>query len=376
MDIKENMLKYEANLKEYASFNKDAERFYPIEEDFRPEYFRDTDKIIHSMNYSRYMNKTQVFTKSHNDHVSTRMIHVQLVSKVARTIGRALSLNEDLIEAAALGHDLGHAPFGHFGESILNEISLKNNEGYFMHNVQSVRNMMFVENHGNGHNLTVQVLDAMLCHNGEFVQNEYKPTNKTKEEFLSQYEACYKDPLASKNLIPMTLEGCVVRISDVIAYLGRDIEDAIRLKALDINDLPKSIKDILGSSNKDIINTIILDIINNSYGKDYICMSKKIYQAIDDLKEFNYIHIYSKSMSEDTKEYLKNGFYQIFDYFLKQIKEKNEKSIIFKDFLSDMSEYYLKNSTDERKVIDFIAGMTDEYFLYQYKKIQKLAKQS
>lgn len=376
MDIKKNMLKNETYLCEFASFNKDAIRFEEEKTDIRPEYFRDIDRIIHSMNYSRYINKTQVFTKPHNDHVSTRMIHVQLVSKVARTIGRALLLNEDLIEAAALGHDLGHTPFGHFGESVLNEISLKHNEGYFMHNVQSVRNMMFVENHGKGHNLTIQVLDAFLCHNGELVQNEYRPVKKTKEEFLEQYKACYKDKDMAKHLIPMTLEGCVVRISDVIAYLGRDIEDAIRLKVFDINELPKSIGDILGNSNRDIINTIILDIIENSIGKDYISMSPKVYKAIKDLKEFNYQNIYSKSMTDETKEYLKNGFYQLFNYFLEQIKQKNMKSIIFKEFLKDMDESYLNNTTDERKVIDFIAGMTDEYFLYQYKKIQKLAQQS
>lgn len=304
------------------------------------------------------------------------MIHVQLVSKVARTIGRALLLNEDLIEAAALGHDLGHTPFGHFGESVLNEISLKHNEGYFMHNVQSVRNMMFVENHGKGHNLTIQVLDAFLCHNGELVQNEYRPVKKTKEEFLEQYKAYYKDKDMAKHLIPMTLEGCVVRISDIIAYLGRDIEDAIRLKVFDINELPKSIGDILGNSNRDIINTIILDIIENSIGKDYISMSPKVYKAIKDLKEFNYQNIYSKSMTDETRKYLKNGFYQLFNYFLEQIKQKNMKSIIYKEFLKDMDESYLNNTTDERKVIDFIAGMTDEYFLYQYKKIQKLAQQS
>ena len=372
MNLKKIMLKHEKLYNKYASFNKDAARFNKYDEnDIRPEYFRDIDRIIYSMNYSRYMNKTQVFTKSNNDHVSTRMIHVQLVSKVARTIGRALSLNEDLIEAASLGHDLGHTPFGHFGESVLNEISLKHNEGYFMHNVQSVRNMMYVENHGNGYNLTVQVLDAFLCHNGELVQNEYKPISKTKEEFLKNYEDCYKNKNASKNLIPMTLEGCVVRISDIIAYLGRDIEDAIRLDVFDIKNLPKSIKDILGSNNNDIINTIVLDIINNSIGKNCISMSPEIYKAIKDLKDFNYKYIYSKSMSEDTKKYLKDGFYQIFDYFLEQVKEKNIKSIIYKDFLNDMSNNYLNNTSDERKVIDFIAGMTDEYFLKQYKKLAK-----
>lgn len=160
------------------------------------------------------------------------MVHVQLVSKIARTIGRALSLNEDLIEAAALGHDLGHVPFGHEGERILNKISLKHNEGYFNHNVQSVRELMDIENDGEGINLSIQTLDAILCHNGELEFKEYHPKKKTTEEFLQDYENCYKIEGYTKTLIPNTLEGCVVRISDIIAYLGRDIEDAERLNLI------------------------------------------------------------------------------------------------------------------------------------------------
>ena len=372
MNLRKQMLKKEKYYSKRASFDKEAIRFNNYrEKDIRPEYFRDIDRIIHSMSYTRYMNKTQVFSEVQNDHISTRMIHVQLVSKVARTIGRALSLNEDLIEAAALGHDLGHTPFGHFGESVLNEISLEHNEGYFMHNVQSVRDMMFIENNGIGCDLTLQTLDGMLCHNGEFVQNNYKPVHKTKEQFLEQYYSCYKDKNAAKKLVPMTLEGCVVRISDIIAYLGRDIEDAIRLGVFDIKDLPKSIKYILGSSNKDITNTIILDIIKNSIGKNYISMSENVYKAIKDLKDFNYKNIYSKSMSDEEKNYISNAFKTMFDYYLEQLKKDNKKSTIVKDFLNDMSPIYLENTTDERKVIDFIAGMTDEYFLKQYKKIAK-----
>lgn len=374
MNIRKKMLKYEKSYKRYASFNKDAIRINNYKEcDIRPEYFRDIDRIIHSMSYTRYMNKTQVFSKTHNDHVSTRMVHVQLVSKVARTIGRALSLNEDLIEAAALGHDLGHVPFGHYGESILNEISLKHKEGYFMHNVQSVRNLMIIENHGLGCDLTIQVLDGILCHNGEFVEKNYKPIKKTKDEFLNSYLNCYKSKDEAKKLIPMTLEGCVVRISDIIAYLGRDIEDAIRLGVFDIKDLPKSIKNILGSNNTNIVNTIILNIIENSTNKNYISMSSEVYKAIKDLKKFNYEHIYSKSMNDNEKENIKKAFEELFNYYLEQLNNNNNKCVIIKDFLNDMSEYYLENTTNERKVIDFIAGMTDEYFLHPYKQIKKLS---
>ena len=149
-----------------------------------------------------------MFTYQKNDHISKRMIHVQMVSKIARTIGRALGLNEDLIEAASLGHDLGHTPFGHVGESILNKISLEQKEGYFHHNIQSVRMLMEIEQGGVGRNLTLQVLDAIMCHNGEFLNQEYHPIKKTKEEFLSEYHASYQDSNVIKHLIPMTLEGC------------------------------------------------------------------------------------------------------------------------------------------------------------------------
>ena len=167
MNVKEKMLRYEKLYNKYASFDKDAIRLNEFIPDIRPNYFRDADRILHSASYTRYMGKTQVFTLSENDNISTRMVHVQLVSKIARTIGRALSLNEDLIEAIALGHDLGHVPFGHEGEKILNEISVKCGEGYFNHNVQSVRELMILENNGKGCNLTIQTLDGILCHNGE-----------------------------------------------------------------------------------------------------------------------------------------------------------------------------------------------------------------
>ncbi len=368
MNIKENMLKNELNLSEYASLDKDAIRFNKMDSDIRGEYFRDIDRIIYSLSYTRYIDKTQVFSFNENDNISKRMTHVQLVSKIARTISRALNLNEDLCEAIALGHDIGHVPFGHTGEHILNNISLKYDNTYFMHNIESVRNLMYIENDGNGLNLTLQVLDGIMCHNGEFVCDKYYPKSKTKEDFINEYNNCYKNKEVASNLIPMTLEGCIVRISDIIAYLGRDIEDAVRVGILDISSIPDSIKSILGVTNKEIINNIILDIIDNSIGKPYIKMSDKIYKAIENLKNFNYKNIYNKANSEEQLEYYEELFNEVFNYYLNNINEDNN---INKYFLNYMSDSYLKNTSDVRKVIDYIAGMTDDFIASEYEEIKK-----
>ena len=265
-EVRSNFLKKEVNLSIYATKSSSGIRLNEenFDNDIRPNFYHDIDRIIHSLSYTRYLDKTQVFSFSDNDHISKRIVHVTLVSKIARTIGRALNLNEDLIEAIALGHDLGHVPFGHVGEAILNELSLKYTNTYFNHNVQSVRLLMNLENDGNGLNLTLQTLDGILCHNGEFVLEKYRPKEKNIETFLEEYEKCYTDKLQVSKLVPMTLEGCVVRISDVIAYIGRDIEDATRLKLIKKEDIPSSITDVLGSDNRTIVNTILLDVINNS----------------------------------------------------------------------------------------------------------------
>lgn len=370
MNIKENMLKNESLLSKYATKDNDAIRLFGDinDDDIRPNFFRDIDRIIYSLSYTRYIDKTQVFSNKSNDHISKRIIHVQLVSKIARTIGRALNLNEDLIEAAALGHDIGHVPFGHLGERFLNEISLKHNEGYYMHNVQSVRTLSFLEDKGKGKNLTIQTLDAILCHNGEFLQSEYRPKKKTKEEFLNDYYKCFENKEHAKELVPMTLEGCVVRISDIIGYLGRDIDDAIRLGILKREEIPDSIKNILGNENKDIISTIVEDIIENSIDKDYISMSPKVYQAIKDLKEYNYEHIYNLANPPKEKDKIKFMFNLLFDSLLEELNNEDKTSSIYSNYLNDMSEEYLNNTTKERMVIDYIAGMTDDYFHDEYKK--------
>lgn len=357
------------NLNKYACPYNKALRLINEEKDIRPDFFRDIDRIIHSQAFTRYIDKTQVFSYSHNDNVSKRIVHVQFVSKIARTIGRSLHLNEDLIEAASLGHDLGHTPFGHVGEKYLNELSLQYDNTYFSHNVQSVRTLMNLEDNGKGKNLTIQVLDAILCHNGELPCQKYEPKPKTKEEFLAEYEACYTDKETLTKLCPSTLEGCIVRISDIIAYLGRDIEDAILLGVITKEELPEEIVNVLGSTNKNIINTFILDIIKNSYDKPYILMSENIFKALLALKKFNYEHIYNKANSTARLKQIKIMFKTLFEQYLSDINNKNTDSAIFKYFLDHMTKDYLTKTSDTRIVIDFIAGMTDDFFLKEYNKI-------
>lgn len=367
--IKETLDNRQDSLSEYATRDSEAIRFIDMVEDYRPPFWHDIDRVIYNLSYARYSDKTQVFSFEDNAHISKRMTHVQLVSKVARTIGRMLNLNEDLIEAAALGHDIGHTPLGHLGERILDEISRRELGEYFRHNVQGVRMYMDTIRNGDGYNLTLQVLDAVLCHNGEMVCGEYHPVKKTKEEFLDLYNSSYTDPDISQKLIPMTLEGCVVRISDIIAYIGRDIEDAIMLGVLDREQIPEAIKNVLGDRNHKIIQSIIFDIVNNSYGKPYIKMSKEVYEAIRDLKEFNYEYIYSKANSDEQIKYYTRGFNLLFDKYLNDIEYGKKDSDIFTEFLNNMNDKYLKETNKKRMVIDFLAGMTDEYFISKYKEI-------
>lgn len=366
MTIMENMKKKNLGLSKYATLDCDAERFFDEKEDIRTPFYRDIDRIIYSLSYNRYMDKTQVFSFINNDHISKRMIHVQFVSKIARTIGRALNLNEDLIEAGALGHDLGHVPFGHVGEHILSQISQRYNEGYFNHNVQSFRLLHFLEDNGKGRNITVQTLDAIICHNGEFLMGEYKPIKKTKEDLLKEYKNSFSEN--NCNLVPMTLEGCVVRISDLIGYIGRDIEDAIRLDIIKPDDIPENIKKTLGTNNREIVNTIILDIINNSLDKPYIKLSDNIYEAIKELKNFNYKNIYEKANDAKTIDKITNMFNKLFEKYLNDLENNNKESTIYFAYLDDMCEEYKIENTNARIVIDFIAGMTDDYFLDEYNK--------
>ena len=363
--IKENLLKEEESLSKYACKSSDAIRLFPKEEDIRPAFFHDTDTIIHSNSYARYMGKTQVYSFKDNDHISKRMLHVQLVSKIARTIGRCLNLNEDLIEAIGLGHDIGHTPIGHVGEKILNEISMKELGIPFMHNLQSVRNYMYLEKT----NLTIQVLDGMMCHNGEKLEQIYEPVKKTKEEFLKDFEEASKSSNYASKIRPMTLEGCIVRISDIIAYIGRDIEDAITLDKLDRTDIPKNIKEVLGDNNRDIINSIVLDIVKNSYGKNAIVLGEDVYNALNELLGYNYKNIYDFANTKEDLAYYKEGINKLYYYYLDDLNNNKENSKIYEAFLSNMNKEYILKNDNKKIVIDFIAGMTDAYFIRELERI-------
>lgn len=374
MNLEENMYNHENNLSKFASLSKNAIRLKQEKSDIRPAYFRDIDRIIYSLSYTRYIDKTQVFSLKENDHISKRIIHVQFVSKIAKTIGRALGLNEDLIEAIALGHDLGHVPFGHVGEKILNDISLKYDNTYFNHNAQSVRELMSLEKNGQGLNITIQVLDGILCHNGEFLSGKYIPKKKSVQTFLDDYNNTYINEKANAMLIPMTLEGCVVRISDIVGYIGRDIEDAIMLGILKKEELPKEITSVLGNNNREIINTIVTDIINNSLNKPYLLLSDDVYKALKALKNFNYKHIYDKANTKEQIKKYEEMFNFLFQFFINDLENKNKDSIIYQDFLNNMNEEYKRKTKKTRIVIDYIAGMTDDYFIKQYNVCKKVEK--
>ncbi len=367
---KNNFYNIDNYLSPFATKSSEGIRIKEEQEDYRTPFFRDIDRIIYSLSYTRYLDKTQVYSFKDNDHISKRITHVQLVNKIARNIGRSLGLNTDLIEAIALGHDIGHTPLGHTGESFLNEISLREIGEYFCHNVQSMRNLEYVEKNGEGLNLTIQVLDGILCHNGEKLLQEYHTDNKTIDDVLNQYNMCYKDKKYNDKF-PMTLEGCVVRLSDIISYLGRDIEDAERLGVLNSKEIPESITKVLGNNNREIVSTIVTDVIMNSMDKPYIKLSDEVYKAMQELMNFNYKNIYYKSMSKDELEYYREGMNCIYNFYKKAVVGNDKNNEIFRIFLDNQNNYYMENTSSERKVIDYIAGMTDDFFITRVQKVYK-----
>lgn len=335
-----------------------------LEEGYRQTFSVDVDRILHSRAYTRYIDKTQVFYLIHHDHITHRVLHVQLVSKIARTIGRYLGLNEDLIEAIALGHDIGHTPFGHDGEKFLSELCRASSIGDFHHNVQSVQFLDRVERKGKGWNLCLQTLDGILCHDGEVHNQVLKPERSKTFEMLEKEMALKKENSLSP-LIPMTLEGCVVRMADTISYIGRDIEDAIRLDMIKRSDLPKESVDVLGDTNGTIVYHLVTDIINTSFQNTYVAFSQKISKALKRLKDFNLERIYMNPKIKKNTNTIKKLFGILFEKYLDDIEKENRASVIFKGFLEDMSEDYIQNHCKEEIVRDFIAGMTDQYFLRQ-----------
>ena len=361
----------ESLLSPYSTPNSNADRRFPERQKrFRPPFALDRDRIIYSGAFRRYTGKTQVvyFASMLDEQLTSRSIHTFSVAQVARTIGRLLRLNLDLIEAIALGHDLGHPPFGHDGEKYLSLVSQKYGMGKFLHNIQSLRVVDLISKKGEGLNLTFQVREGLLSHDGEVHEQKLIPEPDKSEQDLQEYVHA-KETGQKITMIPMTLEGCVVRLTDTIAYIGQDIEDAIRIGLIVREQLPQEVTDVLGDNNGQIMETLVKDVVENSYGNNFVCYSKVISDALMKLKEFNYKYIYESEKLKVNHERIATGFEFLFAKFLKDLTDKNKASPIFRDFLNGKSDKYLDKIPQVLKVRDYIAGMTDRYFTYILRKL-------
>ena len=335
----------------------------------RTAFIRDTDKIIHCPYFNRYADKTQVFSFYKNDDISHRILHVQLVSRIARTIGKALCLNLDLIEAIALGHDIGHTPFGHEGEEFLDELLFSHTSRHFSHNIQSVRVLDKIF----PYNITLQTLNGIAAHDGEMELSEYHPIPlESFEEFDRQIEACFADKRNVRKLVPATLEGCVMRISDIIAYLGKDRQDAERAHIISNAEFEGG---AIGSYNAEIINNLIVNIVENSYKKPYIKMDDKHFAALKKAKADNYKLIYKNdSVKSAMRETVKPMMARVYERLLSDLENENSDSPIFTHHISFVNKAHYKRdipyeeTEPNQLVTDYIASMTDDYFvdLYSY----------
>ena len=336
----------------------------------RPAFARDIEKIVNMPAYNRYAGKTQVFSFVENDDICRRGLHVQLVSRVARGIGRLLGLNCDLIEAIALGHDLGHTPFGHAGEWFLSRCYHERTDRYFNHNVHSVR----VLDQLYRRNVSLQTLDGVLCHNGEFAQQELKRGHVgTFEALDALVEKCTADEQVISTLRPSTLEGCVVRVADMIAYVGKDRQDAMDMGAL--ASLDEFDSTVMGKTNAQIINNLTADIVNESYGKDRIAMSEAMFNDLKRAKRQNYEIIYNKEgLAASDGITVGEMFEEVYEKLLDDLTEGREESAIFRhhiDYLARKSrsitrERYVGATEPNQIVVDYIASMTDSYFMALY----------
>lgn len=333
----------------------------------RTAFIRDIDKIIHCPYYNRYADKTQVFSFYKNDDITRRGLHVQLVSRVARTIGKALNLNLDLIEAIALGHDIGHTPFGHAGEKYLDSLFFRKIGRHFCHNIHSVRVLDKIF----PYNISLQTLNGIASHDGEMELCEYRPISlESFETFDSQLEQCYLDKNNTKKLVPATLEGCVVRISDIIAYLGKDRQDAERMKIIENINFENC---AIGTYNAEIINNLIVNIVENSYGKDYIMLDKLHFDALQKAKKDNYRLIYKNETVEKKLEFaVKPLMETMYERLLNDLLNSNKTSPIFTHHIDYVTKAHYNRPTPYEEtepnqlVVDYIASMTDDYFLDLY----------
>ncbi|MCR4612241.1 MAG: HD domain-containing protein [Lachnospiraceae bacterium] len=372
-DIKKKAYEHYGGFSKYATVPpKDAAsiRYFgnKANESLRSPFSVDVDKIMNNPFYNHYSDKTQVFSFYHNDQITRRATHVQLVARIAKLLSMSLGLNIDLTEAIALGHDIGHTPFGHVGEKYLNELYHKETGRFFNHNVHSVRALNVVT----PTNLTIPTLDGIICHNGEKPQGEYHPSEqKSPEEFSKMVEDCYTKEGFVGTLRPFTLEGCVVRISDIIAYVMKDRQDA---KKIGLN-VDFEYVATLGMENYEFLGNITENIVLNSYDKPYIKMDDQHFEDLYRLKNENFEKIYgnkniNKSYSVTVQPMMSKLYYQ----FKEDIKNHNTDSLIYKHHIN----YGLFKKTYEKKenfktiddiVVDYIASMTDDYFIDLYHEI-------
>jgi dGTPase len=378
-----NLSKETENLIQNDKLNGSMPKFYCADESvirrkdnghdkaniWRTAFIRDIDKIINCPFYNRYADKTQVFSLYKNDDITRRALHVQLVSRTARTIGKALNLNLDLIEAISLGHDMGHTPFGHTGERFLDELYCERTNRRFNHNIHSVRvlDKIFPLN------LSLQTLDGIASHNGELELEEYRPAPLSSfEEFDRRIEDCYVDSKNVLKMIPSTLEGAVMRISDIIAYLGKDRHDAEKSHLLD--NLPFEDNGI-GVINAEIVNNLIVNIIENSYNKSYIKMDKDCFDALNKAKKDNYKIIYLDKTHNESNAVIKQMMEEIYKKLLTDLKNGNLSSPIYKHHIDYINKPYYKRDipyieTEKNQiVVDYIASMTDDYCAELYKHL-------
>ena len=331
---------------------------------WRPEFAKDIDRILYNPYYNRYTDKTQVFSLVKNDDITRRSLHVQLVSRIARTIGRALNLNLDLIEAVALGHDIGHTPFAHSGEVFLNELYRNHTGRFFNHNIHSARVLDKVF----ALNLTLQTLVGIAGHNGEIELDEYRPVPMGSfEEFERELEKCYTIKGYANKIQPSTLEGNVVRISDIIAYLGKDRQDAACIRMIEQDAFRPS---EIGTVNSEIINNLVVNIIENSYGKPYIKLDADHFQAVQSVKRENYAVIYENEPGRTKLERIARPMMsEIYDQLLEDLLKGRKNSPIFKHHIEYVNQSHYprtvpyESSEPNQIIVDYIASMTDDYLI-------------
>ncbi len=353
----------------YRCNNEDVIRREQTDRDrasvMRPSFVRDTEKIMHLQAYNRLAGKTQVFSFRSHDDLTRRGLHVQLVARVAHTIGRALGLNVDLIEAIALGHDIGHTPFGHAGERFLNhEYHVRTNK-YFFHNVMSVR----VLDKLYGRNLSLQMLDGALCHNGEFEQQVLELSGLSNfADFDATVQSCWDDaPQVIGHLRPMTLEGCVVRISDIIAYIGKDRQDAIRAGIA----TEKTFEDGMGGAyNAWALCAFATDIVSCSLGSSRIALSEEGFEELRRAKRENYEKIYLASeVAGDLSQDMAQMFAMVYATCLEWMQSGKQDTPLFEHHIQPLERslsYYGKSYDWQQDLnltaVDYISAMTDDYF--------------